>query len=75
MAEFATQAGFSRPVARMPELGLIFTRIDPANKETSMVFRVRPGWSDLYQYLADQEGAPADPAAHGLHRCGAAKRL
>lgn len=62
---------FNRLVVRIPELGLIFTRIDPSNKETSMLFRVRPGWPELYQYLADQQDGAAGAAGQGARRCGA----
>lgn len=66
--EFSLDAAFCRPVARIPELGLIFTRIDPGNKETSMVFRVRPGWAELYRYLAGLQDAEAEPTGQKLRR-------
>ena len=46
-----------RPVIRLPSPHcrggqMIFTRIDPANKGTSMLVHVRPGWEEMYGYLA-----------------------
>ena len=37
----------SRPVLRVPEAGVIFTRIDPMDVNTSMLVRTRPGWEEL----------------------------
>lgn len=42
---------FCRPVVRIPELGLIFTRIIADKPHTSMVMHVRPGWTSLYDSL------------------------
>jgi len=36
-----------RPVIRAPEAGIIFTRIDPMDPNTSMLVRTRPGWEEL----------------------------
>ena len=46
-----------RPVIRLPSPHcrggqMIFTRIDPANVGTSMLVHVRPGWEEMYGYLA-----------------------
>ena len=61
-----------RPVIRLPSPHLrggqvIFTRIDPANKGTSMIIHVRPGWDEMYVYLAGLDRLP--PNAHAsTHR-------
>tara|TARA_B110000977_G_scaffold119825_1_gene154391 strand:- start:5881 stop:9102 length:3222 start_codon:yes stop_codon:yes gene_type:complete len=52
-----------RPVIRLPSPHLkggqiIFTRIDPTNKGTSMVIHVRPGWEEMYSYLAGLDRLP-----------------
>lgn len=44
----------ARPVIRLPELGLVFTRIDAERRETSMIMHIRPGWSSLRAYLRPQ---------------------
>ena len=31
---------------------VVLTRIDPLNRNTSMLLRIRPGWEDLRRYLA-----------------------
>lgn len=42
---------FSRPVVRIPELGLVFSRIIADRPHTSMIMHVRPGWTSLYDSL------------------------
>ena len=44
----------SRPVIRCMDRGFILTRIDPAQKETSMLVRIRPGWDDLRAQILGQ---------------------
>jgi hypothetical protein len=43
-----------RPVLRLPELGLVFTRIAAERRETSMIMHIRPGWTSLRNYLRPQ---------------------
>lgn len=45
---------FNRPVVRLPELGLVFTRIAAERRETSMIMHIRPGWPGLRDYLRPQ---------------------
>ena len=40
-----------RPVIRLPG-GIVLTRIDPLQKDTSMIMRIRPGWDALRAFLA-----------------------
>ncbi|KAL3148469.1 hypothetical protein ABBQ38_013914 [Trebouxia sp. C0009 RCD-2024] len=42
-----------RPVVRLPE-GVVLTRIDPNNRDTSMIMRIRPGWEPLRVFLAPE---------------------
>lgn len=42
-----------RPVIRLPG-GIVLTRIDPANRDTSMIMRIRPGWDALRAFLAPE---------------------
>ena len=44
----------ARPVVRLPEVGLVFTRIDAGRRETSMIMHIRPGWPSLRDYLRPQ---------------------
>lgn len=44
-----------RVVIRLPDYGLIFTRIDKYRRETSMIVRPRPGWNELRAYMAGEE--------------------
>ena len=44
-----------RPVVRLPD-GVVYTRIDPARPEDSMIIRIRPGWDDLRLLLAQTRG-------------------
>lgn len=44
-----------RPVIRLPQHGLLFTRIDRNRKETSMVVRPRAGWEALRAYMTGEE--------------------
>ncbi len=45
-----------RPVIRTTLAGkaVIFTRIDPEKKGSSMIFRPRPGWEELKAHLAEK---------------------
>lgn len=41
----------ARPVVRLPEKHLVLTRINPENRDTSVLVRLRPAWEDLRSYL------------------------
>lgn len=51
----------TRPVVRVEVGGrpLIFTRIDPANRKTSVLLRLRPNWWQLKDYLSGMEDVRA----------------
>eukprot|EP00775_Hariotina_reticulata_P002873 gene2873-3164_t len=51
----------TRPVVRVEAGGrpLIFTRIDPANRKTSVLLRLRPNWWQLKDYLSGMEDVRA----------------
>ncbi|KAG8374404.1 hypothetical protein BUALT_Bualt11G0128300 [Buddleja alternifolia] len=40
-----------RPVLRLPEKNIVLTRINPENRDTSVLVRLRPAWEDLKTYL------------------------
>lgn len=40
-----------RPVVRLPDRNLVLTRINPENRDTSVLVRLRPAWEDLRSYL------------------------
>jgi len=40
-------------------LQVILTRVNPAERRSSIIVRVRPGWKELYNFLA----SPADAQA------------
>ncbi|KAH9609867.1 hypothetical protein KSS87_008167, partial [Heliosperma pusillum] len=40
-----------RPVIRFPDNNLVLTRINPENRDTSVLVRLRPAWEDLRSYL------------------------
>ncbi|XP_075510225.1 RNA polymerase II C-terminal domain phosphatase-like 2 [Primulina tabacum] len=40
-----------RPVVRLPERSIVLTRINPENRDTSVLVRLRPAWLDLKNYL------------------------
>ncbi|KAL2480462.1 RNA polymerase II C-terminal domain phosphatase-like 2 [Abeliophyllum distichum] len=40
-----------RPVIRLPEQNVVLTRINPENRDTSVLVRLRPAWEDLKSYL------------------------
>ncbi|CAI9758907.1 unnamed protein product [Fraxinus pennsylvanica] len=40
-----------RPVIRLPEQNAVLTRINPENRDTSVLVRLRPAWEDLRSYL------------------------
>ncbi|XP_074304486.1 RNA polymerase II C-terminal domain phosphatase-like 2 [Silene latifolia] len=40
-----------RPVIRLPDNNLVLTRINPENRDTSVLVRLRPAWEDLRSYL------------------------
>lgn len=42
-----------RPVIRL-QGGVVLTRIDPGNRDTSMIMRIRPGWEALRGFLAPE---------------------
>jgi hypothetical protein len=43
-----------RPVLRLPDQGIVFTRIAADRRETSMIMHIRPGWTSLRDYLRPQ---------------------
>ncbi|XP_031094795.1 RNA polymerase II C-terminal domain phosphatase-like 2 isoform X1 [Ipomoea triloba] len=40
-----------RPVIRLEEKNIVLTRINPENRDTSVLVRLRPAWDDLRNYL------------------------
>ncbi|KAG0582824.1 hypothetical protein KC19_3G088900 [Ceratodon purpureus] len=40
-----------RPIVRLPERGVILTRINPGVRDTSVLVRLRPNWEELKVYL------------------------
>ncbi|GLJ50168.1 hypothetical protein SUGI_1067360 [Cryptomeria japonica] len=40
-----------RPIIRLCEQRIILTRIDPTNRDTSILVRMRPSWEELRNYL------------------------
>ncbi|XP_038720593.1 RNA polymerase II C-terminal domain phosphatase-like 2 isoform X3 [Tripterygium wilfordii] len=40
-----------RPVIRLPERGIVLTRISPEIRDTSVLVKLRPAWEDLRSYL------------------------
>lgn len=44
----------ARPVVRIPELGLVFSRIVANLPHTSLIMHVRPGWDALYKVLCPE---------------------
>ncbi|XP_057983618.1 RNA polymerase II C-terminal domain phosphatase-like 2 isoform X2 [Malania oleifera] len=40
-----------RPVIRLQEKNIVFTRINPEIRDTSVLVRLRPAWEDLRSYL------------------------
>ncbi|XP_047333951.1 RNA polymerase II C-terminal domain phosphatase-like 2 isoform X2 [Impatiens glandulifera] len=40
-----------RPIIRIPEKNTVLTRINPENRDTSVLVRLRPAWEDLRSYL------------------------
>ncbi|KQJ83718.1 RNA polymerase II C-terminal domain phosphatase-like 1 [Brachypodium distachyon] len=40
-----------RPIIRLQEKSIIFTRINPSIRDTSVLVRLRPAWDDLRSYL------------------------
>lgn len=39
-----------RPIIRLPD-GVILTRINPTNRDTSVLIKIRPFWEDLREYI------------------------
>ncbi|BDA46182.1 probable RNA polymerase II C-terminal domain phosphatase-like 1 at N-terminal half [Coccomyxa sp. Obi] len=64
-----------RPVIRLDN-GVVLTRIDPDRKETSMLFRTRPGWHKLRLWLEGQDGDSHRPGRQRfeVYVCTAAER-
>ena len=65
-----------RPVIRLPSPHcrggqIIFTRIDPANVGTSMLVHVRPGWEEMYGYLAGLDRRGGGGSERAAPRCAA----
>ncbi|CAL9177164.1 unnamed protein product [Musa hybrid cultivar] len=40
-----------RPIIRLLERNIVLTRINPENRDTSVIVRLRPAWEDLRSYL------------------------
>lgn len=40
-----------RPIIRLPGKNIVLTRINPENRDTSVLVRLRPAWEDLRCYL------------------------
>ncbi|KAK9986076.1 hypothetical protein SO802_031027 [Lithocarpus litseifolius] len=40
-----------RPVIRLQDKNIVLTRINPENRDTSVLVRLRPAWEDLRSYL------------------------
>ncbi|KAJ9508120.1 hypothetical protein QJQ45_021455, partial [Haematococcus lacustris] len=60
-----------RPVIRLEGDHLVLTRIDPAERKTSMVMRFRPGWPELLSVVAGPPQPPESqlgPAAAAVAR-------
>ncbi|KAI5073352.1 hypothetical protein GOP47_0011946 [Adiantum capillus-veneris] len=49
----ATEGGIPlmRPVVRLQDRNMVFTRINPNIRDTSVLVRLRPAWEDLRSYL------------------------
>ncbi|KAK6943106.1 Double-stranded RNA-binding domain [Dillenia turbinata] len=45
-----------RPVIRLHERNIVLTRINPENRDTSILVRLRPAWEDLRSYLTATKG-------------------
>ncbi|XP_078166644.1 C-terminal domain phosphatase-like 1 isoform X1 [Carex rostrata] len=41
----------NRPIIRLPERGIVLTRINPSVRDTSVLVKLRPGWEELRSYL------------------------
>ncbi|KAJ3706529.1 hypothetical protein LUZ61_010234 [Rhynchospora tenuis] len=41
----------TRPIIRLPEKGIVLTRINPSVRDTSVLVKMRPGWEELRSYL------------------------
>lgn len=69
----------ARPVVRIPELGLVFSRIVADLPHTSLIMHVRPGWEALFQALCP-ESSPNVPGQYSakqrfeVYVCTAAER-
>ena len=59
---------FTRPVIRLKDHGVIFTRIVVSRRETSMIIRLRPGWDAVAHFLETGAYDPALPP-EALRRC------
>ena len=72
-----------RPVIRLPSPhvrggSIVFMRIDPANRGTSMIIHTRPGWNELYAYLSGSDRAgrgDASPTPGARRSCARCPRL
>ncbi|KAF3322863.1 RNA polymerase II C-terminal domain phosphatase-like 1 isoform X3 [Carex littledalei] len=40
-----------RPVIRLLDRGIILTRINPSERDTSVLVKIRPGWEEIRSYL------------------------
>ena len=79
---FAGEGGrenVKRPVVRIAvegeEYDTIFTRVDPANAGTSIIIRVRAGWSELKAELTSPvDGQAGSPLRWDTYVCTAAEQ-
>ncbi|EPS63357.1 hypothetical protein M569_11428, partial [Genlisea aurea] len=44
-----------RPVVRLPEKNIVLTRINPENRDTSVLVRLRPSWDEFKSYLTAKD--------------------
>eukprot|EP00850_Spirogloea_muscicola_P004005 SM000017S02745 [mRNA] locus=s17:76845:83960:+ [translate_table: standard] len=50
-----------RPIIRLPEKQLVLTRIDPANRDTSVLVKLRPAWEELRSYILHKDRKRFEP--------------
>lgn len=57
--EHRAAPSFQRPVIRDEARGVMYTRIQPTRRETSMIMHIRPGWEQLRTWLTGQQDGVA----------------
>eukprot|EP00850_Spirogloea_muscicola_P009942 SM000057S18372 [mRNA] locus=s57:209995:217420:- [translate_table: standard] len=50
-----------RPIIRLPEKQLVLTRIDPTNRDTSVLVKLRPAWEELRSYILHKDRKRFEP--------------